>query len=278
MPLKEAKMVEEMLKDASTAAEICQVVVRQVTNQADGGFKTEGHLDFGLGNHVKPQLRGKRYRLECDDLASSAASKKKSVHILKENSSSSVVTNTTNTAAASSSSFLGEINVVGKVDLKMDMYPMPTGTNSTAGTTTPATPLHRPRLLIGQNLQQPRSRIPPQAPAQKSVQLGDETGLAAAGGVIMQQDWMKTTRTKKPATQGQRMEREALIDKLFTMFSQKERIMFSEAKRYTNQPESYLREVLNEVAYQNTSGKYRNLWELKSEFKGTSARREEDEE
>lgn len=65
------------------------------------------------------------------------------------------------------------------------------------------------------------------------------------------------------------MDKPALLDEIFTRFSQAPYWSFRTLNDHLRQPQTYLREVLGEVAHLVPKGPYANMWALKPEFKGT---------
>jgi transcription initiation factor TFIIF subunit beta len=67
-----------------------------------------------------------------------------------------------------------------------------------------------------------------------------------------------------------RIARPDLITQLFSHFAEHEYWSMKGFREVTNQPEAYLKEVLEEIAIMNRSGPYTGKWSLKEEFKSQS--------
>ncbi|GBE88039.1 Transcription initiation factor IIF subunit beta [Sparassis crispa] len=65
-----------------------------------------------------------------------------------------------------------------------------------------------------------------------------------------------------------RMPRNQLLDELFDAFSEREHWSMKWLRERTQQPETYLREVLSEIAFIHRSGEHNGSWELLQNFKG----------
>jgi len=63
------------------------------------------------------------------------------------------------------------------------------------------------------------------------------------------------------------MERDDLQQALFKLFERQARWAFVQIQRQTDQPTQHLKAVLSEIAVQNKAGPYRDLWELRREFR-----------
>ncbi|KAI0080933.1 transcription initiation factor IIF beta subunit [Panus rudis PR-1116 ss-1] len=71
-----------------------------------------------------------------------------------------------------------------------------------------------------------------------------------------------------------RMPRDALLDLLFSLFREKEHWSIKPLRERTQQPEVYLKEVLNEIAFLHRSGEHNGQWELMANFKGDGIKSE----
>ena len=77
-----------------------------------------------------------------------------------------------------------------------------------------------------------------------------------------------TVATKRKAeTKRTAMDKEELQEVLFRRFEKQTHWAFIQLQRETNQPTPHLKSVLSEIAVQNKRGPYKDLWELKKEFK-----------
>ena len=65
-----------------------------------------------------------------------------------------------------------------------------------------------------------------------------------------------------------RMPRNQLLDLLFSLFREHEHWSIKPLRERTQQPEAYLKEVLNEIAFMHRSGEHNGTWELMQNFKG----------
>ena len=79
----------------------------------------------------------------------------------------------------------------------------------------------------------------------------------------------------KPKAKGQfermaRMPRNELLDMLFNLFKEQPYWGLKPLRERTQQPEAYLKEVLNDVATLHRSGEHNGSWELKALFAGSS--------
>ncbi|KAL1703208.1 transcription initiation factor IIF, beta subunit-domain-containing protein [Schizophyllum commune] len=78
----------------------------------------------------------------------------------------------------------------------------------------------------------------------------------------------------KPKAKGQfermaRMPRNELLDMLFNLFKEQPYWALKPLRERTQQPEAYLKEVLNDVATLHRSGEHNGSWELKALFAGS---------
>lgn len=64
-----------------------------------------------------------------------------------------------------------------------------------------------------------------------------------------------------------RMPRNQLLDLLFSLYREREQWPIKLLREKTQQPEVYLKEVLNEIAFLHRSGEFNGTWELKPSFK-----------
>lgn len=68
-------------------------------------------------------------------------------------------------------------------------------------------------------------------------------------------------------TRAARVEKHVLIDKLMDLFRQHRIWGLRDLKAKVNQPEAYLRQTLDEIAFMWKAGDFNGKWELKDEFK-----------
>lgn len=59
---------------------------------------------------------------------------------------------------------------------------------------------------------------------------------------------------------------------LFGLFREKEHWSIKPMREKTQQPEAYLKEVLQEIAFLHRSGEHNGTWELLANFKGDGVR------
>ena len=72
---------------------------------------------------------------------------------------------------------------------------------------------------------------------------------------------------RKAETKRTAMDKEELQSLLFKKFEKQTRWSFPQLQQETEQPTPHLKLVLGEIAIQNKRGPYRDLWELKKEYK-----------
>ncbi|OCH89685.1 hypothetical protein OBBRIDRAFT_652886 [Obba rivulosa] len=71
-----------------------------------------------------------------------------------------------------------------------------------------------------------------------------------------------------------RMPRDQLLDELFKAFQERERWQIKVLRERTQQPETYLKEVLSEISFLHRSGEHSGMWELLANYKGTGVKAE----
>jgi transcription initiation factor TFIIF subunit beta len=64
-----------------------------------------------------------------------------------------------------------------------------------------------------------------------------------------------------------RVDKDVLVDKLMALFRQHRIWGLRDLKAKVNQPEAYLRETLEEIAFMWKQGDFNGKWELKDEYK-----------
>lgn len=64
-----------------------------------------------------------------------------------------------------------------------------------------------------------------------------------------------------------RMDKEVVMDKLFSVFEKHQYYNISDLVRLTNQPITYLKEILKEICTYNVKAPHKNMWELKAEYR-----------
>jgi len=63
------------------------------------------------------------------------------------------------------------------------------------------------------------------------------------------------------------MPKNQLLDLLFKLFAERETWAIKLLREKTQQPEVFLKETLNEIAFLHRSGEHNGTWELKENFK-----------
>ncbi len=74
-------------------------------------------------------------------------------------------------------------------------------------------------------------------------------------------------RAAQKDTRAARVEKHVLIDKLMDLFRQHRIWGLRDLKAKVNQPEAYLRQTLDEIAFMWKAGDFNGKWELKDEYK-----------
>ncbi len=74
------------------------------------------------------------------------------------------------------------------------------------------------------------------------------------------------------------MPRNELLDRLFTIFEKSRYHQFSSLRQETQQPETYLREVLQSIATMERRGAYTGYWGLRPEYLGNASESKRNEE
>lgn len=64
-----------------------------------------------------------------------------------------------------------------------------------------------------------------------------------------------------------REDKDKVMDMLFTAFEKHQYYYLRDLEKLTNQPISYLKEILKEIAFHNKNNPHKNMWELKPEFR-----------
>lgn len=74
---------------------------------------------------------------------------------------------------------------------------------------------------------------------------------------------------KKLKEEGKRIrqDKEQVMDKLFSVFEKHQYYNISDLVRLTNQPITYLKEILKEICTYNVKAPHKNMWELKPEYR-----------
>jgi TFIIF, beta subunit HTH domain len=98
--------------------------------------------------------------------------------------------------------------------------------------------------------------------------------FAAPGSVVQLTHSLQQEQKRREAAKenrASRLPKNVLIDNLLELFQYYKYWGLRELKQKTNQPDAYLREVLNEIATMWKSGDLNGKWELKPEFKERDA-------
>lgn len=80
---------------------------------------------------------------------------------------------------------------------------------------------------------------------------------------------------RRVADKRERLEKDEVLRRIFAKFHESEYLTFKELNEYCQQPDAYLKQVLNEVAVYHSSGKTKNHWSLKSDFKTFEAKKKD---
>ena len=75
------------------------------------------------------------------------------------------------------------------------------------------------------------------------------------------------TKRKSDSSKRVAMDAQELQALLFKLFERQAHWKFSQLQQQTEQPTAHLKSVLSEIAVQLKSGPYKDLWELRREFK-----------
>lgn len=72
---------------------------------------------------------------------------------------------------------------------------------------------------------------------------------------------------RRVADKRERLEEDIVRDRIFNRFRVAQYLTFKELNEFCQQPDQWLKECLNKVAIYHTSGKEKNYWSLKPDFK-----------
>ncbi|PJF19483.1 hypothetical protein PSACC_00218 [Paramicrosporidium saccamoebae] len=78
---------------------------------------------------------------------------------------------------------------------------------------------------------------------------------------------MKKKRRYEPELRRERLPKEEVMDMLFRAFERLPHWTFKALVDHTQQPSTYLKDLLAEIAIYNTRGPYKSLYELRPEYK-----------
>uniref|UniRef100_A0A914XZ56 General transcription factor IIF subunit 2 n=1 Tax=Panagrolaimus superbus TaxID=310955 RepID=A0A914XZ56_9BILA len=83
---------------------------------------------------------------------------------------------------------------------------------------------------------------------------------------------LKMDKTKKEVgARNIRAGREQVMDRIFDAFEKHQYYRLSDLQTLIQQPQGYLREILNDIAIYNTSPPHKSMWELKPEYRAYRA-------
>lgn len=71
------------------------------------------------------------------------------------------------------------------------------------------------------------------------------------------------------------MDKSQVLDMLFNAFEKHQYYNIKDLVKFTNQPISYLKEILKEVCEYNMKNPHKNMWELKKEYRHYKVQKEE---
>ncbi|KAI3437929.1 hypothetical protein D9Q98_000373 [Chlorella vulgaris] len=100
----------------------------------------------------------------------------------------------------------------------------------------------------------------------RTVQYLQDTKLVGAPSTVQIGQKRKEVMEKRD-----RMDASQLTSILFRLFEKQPRWSFPQLQKDTAQPTQHLKEVIAEIAVKNPRGPYKDLWELKKEYKASGA-------
>lgn len=83
---------------------------------------------------------------------------------------------------------------------------------------------------------------------------------------------------KKAEGKKARDDKNAVMDMLFHAFEKHQYYNIKDLVKITNQPISYLKEILKDVCDYNMKNPHKNMWELKKEYRHYKTEEQKDEE
>lgn len=105
----------------------------------------------------------------------------------------------------------------------------------------------------------------------RSIQVVDSVSDTIQMGLIphVSEAAMLAARKRKfePDQKRERLPKDEVMDMLFRAFERLPHWTFKALVDHTQQPSAYLKDILGEIAIYNTRGPYKNLYELKPEYK-----------
>ncbi|KAL4451986.1 hypothetical protein ABPG75_007648 [Micractinium tetrahymenae] len=118
-----------------------------------------------------------------------------------------------------------------------------------------------------------RQRHQAAAAKTRTVQYLQDTKLVGAPATVQIGQKRKEVTEKRD-----RMEAGELTAILFRLFEKQPRWNFAQLQKDTNQPTQHLKEVLGEIAVKNLRGPYKDLWELKKEYRAGGAEEQQQQQ
>jgi transcription initiation factor TFIIF subunit beta len=77
----------------------------------------------------------------------------------------------------------------------------------------------------------------------------------------------ETETRRKNDQKKSREDKDKVLDMLFTAFEKHQYYYLKDLEKITNQPIGYLKDILREIAVFNVKSPFKNMWELKSEYR-----------
>ncbi|XP_014661748.1 PREDICTED: general transcription factor IIF subunit 2-like isoform X2 [Priapulus caudatus] len=87
---------------------------------------------------------------------------------------------------------------------------------------------------------------------------------------------IKWDKEKKEQGKKSRADKDQVMDMLFSAFEKHQYYNIKDLVRTTNQPVTYLKEILKEICVYNIKAPHRNMWELKPEYRHYKEDKEKD--
>lgn len=166
---------------------------------------------------------------------------------------------------------VAEGKVWQKFDCEVARKTAPAG--GTAGGTTGGTAGAARVALDPEYRKLSRARHQAAAVKTRTVQYLQDTKLVGAPSTVQIGQKRKEVSEKRD-----RMDLKELQPILFRMFEKQPRWNFAQMQKDTHQPTQHLKEVLSEIAVKNPRGPYKDLWELKKEYRHEKPKEEEQQQ
>ncbi|OEL23651.1 hypothetical protein BAE44_0015330 [Dichanthelium oligosanthes] len=145
---------------------------------------------------------------------------------------------------------VGKLACEGKVENKFDMKP------------------HRENLMDYGKLCRERTNMSMVKPRKTELILDDNgKGMRPLPGNMLVHSGPKEKKPAKPETKRTRMDRGDLEKNLFKLFERQPNWSLKQLMQETNQPEQFLKEILNALCVYNKRGPNQGTHELKPEYK-----------